>query len=42
MNATYTAEQINAARKIVRDALGSVADTLTENQICKLLDIVAA
>lgn len=42
MQTTYTAAQIVEARKIVRDALGSIADTLTDIQICKLLDIAVA
>ena len=42
MQATYTAAQIVEARKIVRDALGSIADTLTDIQIGKLLDIAAS
>lgn len=41
MQATYTAAQIVEARKIVRDALGSIADTLTDIQIGKLLGIAA-
>lgn len=42
MTTTYNAEQINAARQIVRDGVGSIADTLTDIQICKLLNIVKA
>jgi hypothetical protein len=41
MQATYTATQIVEARKIVRDALGSIADTLTDAQVSKLLDVVS-
>lgn len=41
MQATYTAAQIVEARKIVRDALGSIADTLTDAQVSKLLDVVS-
>lgn len=41
MQTTYTADQIVEARQIVRDALGSIADTLTDIQIGKLLDVVS-